>query len=499
MRTSRVKFLVGVFIGFFIIESLWLFYWHVIWGLCQKTKCLLEETQLERGRIYDRNGKVIAMNEKRYSVFADPYMVNDPVMLGNRIGEVLNKSPELYIDRLKEDLRFVWIERKLDLETANRLLSLNRRALFIEEEYRRIYLNDDMKEIIGSVDVDNNGLSGIELALDDRLKKGIDVYLSIDSILQAKINSLLEDSQKTLKFDKGIVIVMSPYTGEVLAMVNFPHTKNSAIQDIFEPGSSLKPIVASIALEEGCVREDEKFNCRPPFIIRGVSIKDAPHDVKSYDMTLKEIIEVSSNIGMAQVGMKIGVDLFYRYIVSFGFGSPTGIEIAGETSGMLPFRRDMISLTQNSFGQGIAVNALQLISSYAPLANGGYLVRPTILKSSSCNNFLNQIISSETSRKITDMLVNVVENGTGKKAKVEGIEIAGKTGTAQKVINGYYSMDRHIVSFLGYLPAYSPRYIIGVILDEPKVSKWASDTAAPLFKEIAEILLYDEQLKGEKL
>lgn len=499
MRTSRVRLLIGVFIGFFIIESLGLFYWHVIWGLRQRSKSSLGETQLERGKIYDRNGKVIAMNEVRYSVFADPYMVDDPVTLGGKIGNILNKKCEIYIDRLKEDLRFVWIERKLDLETANRLLSLNRRALFIEEEHKRIYLNNDMREIIGNVDVDNNGLSGIELALDCKLKKGIDIYLSIDSTLQAKINSLLEDSQKTLKFDRGIVIVMSPYTGEVLAMVNFPHTKNFALQDIFEPGSSFKPIVASIALEECCIKEDEKFNCRPPFIVRGVSIKDAPHDTESYDMTLEEIIKVSSNIGMAQIGMKIGLDLFYRYITSFGFGFPTGIEIAGETPGMLPSRKDVISLTQNSFGQGIAVNALQLVSSYAPLANGGYIVKPTILKATSDNNFLNQVISSETSRKITDMLVNVVENGTGRKAKIDGIKIAGKTGTAQKVIDGRYSMDRHIVSFVGYLPAYSPRYIIGVILDEPKVSKWASDTAAPLFKEIAEILLYDEQLKGERL
>lgn len=454
---------------------------------------------MERGKIYDRYGKIIAMNEPKYSVFADPYMVDDPVMLGKKIGDLLNRDAGVYIERLKKDLRFVWIERKLDLETANRLLSLKRGALFVEKEYQRLYINGDMREVIGNVDVDNNGLSGIELALDSRLKKGEDVYLSIDSVLQAKINTLLEDSQKTLGFNKGIAIVMSPWTGEVLALVNFPHTKNFAIQDMFEPGSTFKPIVASIALEEKCVSEDEKFNCRPPFVVRGVSIKDAPHEVESYDMTLEKILEVSSNIGMAQVGMKIGTDLFYRYITSFRFGSPTGVEIAGETSGMLPTRRDIISLTQNSFGQGIAVNALQLVSSYAPLANGGYIVKPTILRSLSSNNFLNQVISSETSKKITDMLVNVVDNGTGKKAKIEGVKIAGKTGTAQKVVDGCYSMDRHIVSFVGYLPAYSPRYIIGVVLDEPKVSRWASDTAAPLFKEIAEILLYNEQVKGERL
>lgn len=491
--------MIGVFIGFFVIEGLGLFYWHVIWRLYQGFECLPEEIQIERGRIYDRNGKVIVMNEVRYSIFADPYMVDDPVILGNKIGSILNKESRVYIDRLKRNLRFVWIERKLDLETANRLLSLNRRALFMKEEYKRICLSNDMKEIIGTVDVDNNGLSGVELALDSKLRGGKDVYLSIDSILQTKIHSLLEDSQESLRFDRAIVIVMSPWTGEVLAMVNFPQTKNFAIQDIFEPGSTFKPVVAAIALEEKCIDEDERFNCKPPFVIKGVSIKDAPHEVESYDMILKEIIKVSSNIGMAQVGMKIGTEIFYRYITSFGFGSPLGIEIAGETSGMLPVRKDIISLTQNSFGQGIAVSALQLVSSYAPLANGGYIVKPTIVKSSSSNNFLNQVISFETSRKITDMLINVVENGTGKKAKIEGVEIAGKTGTAQKVIDGCYSMDRHIVSFVGYLPAYSPRYIIGVILDEPKVSKWASDTAAPLFKEIAEILLYDEQLKGERL
>lgn len=489
----------GIFIVIFIVEGGTLFYWQVIWGLCLRNIYPIEEHKIERGKIYDRYGRTIATNEIRYSISADPYMVEDPIVLGNRIGKLLNKPAENYINKLKENLRFVWIERKLDRETADRLLSLKKGALFIEEEYQRIYLNPDMKEILGGVDIDNNGLSGIELALDSRLKRGEDVYLSIDSALQTKISDLLAENHNSLGFNKAIAIVMSPWTGEVLALVNFPHIKNFAIQDIFEPGSSFKPIVASIALEEKRINEDEKFNCKPPFVIKGVSIKDAPHEVKSYDMDLKEILEISSNIGMAQIGIKIGTNIFYKYISSFGFGSPTGIEIAGEVSGMLPNRRDIISLSQNSFGQGIAVNVLQLVSSYASLANGGYIVKPTILKTSSATNFLNQIISYETSRKITNMLVNVVENGTGKKAKIDGVEVAGKTGTAQKVIDGRYSMDKHIVSFVGYLPAYSPRYIIGVVLDEPKVSKWASDTAAPLFKKIAEILLYDEQLKGENL
>ncbi|MGC8971534.1 MAG: peptidoglycan D,D-transpeptidase FtsI family protein [bacterium] len=485
----------GFFIVFFIIEGVVLFYWQIIWGLYIRNRCPTKEYNTERGKIYDRYGRVIATNEKCYSVFADPYMVKDPIVLGDKIGKLLNKPPENYINKLKENLRFVWIERKLDRETADRLLSLKRGVLFIEEEYRRLYLNSDMKEILGNVDIDNNGLSGIELALEDRLKRGEDIYLSIDSTLQTKISDLLAEQYNPLGFNKAIAIVMSPWTGEILALVNFPHIKNFAIQDIFEPGSSFKPIVASIALEEKCIDENEKFNCTPPFVIKGVSIKDAPHEVKSYNMNLKEILEISSNIGMAQIGIKIGIDIFYRYVSSFGLGSPTGIEIAGEVSGMLPTRKDIISLSQNSFGQGIAVNALQLVSSYAPLANGGYIVKPTILRTFSATNFLNQIISYETSRKITDMLVNVVENGTGRKAKIDGVKVAGKTGTAQKVIDGRYSMERHIVSFVGYLPAYSPRYIIGVILDEPKVSKWASDTAAPLFKKIAEILLYEEQLR----
>lgn len=498
MNTRRIKILIGVFIFAFVVEGAVLFYWQVLWGLCSKRfESSLEERRVERGKIYDRYGRIMVTNEVRYSVFADPYMVDDPVGLGNKIGELLGKPANLYIDKLRENLRFVWIERKLNRETADRLLSLKKGVFFLEEEHQRLCLNPDVREIIGDVDIDNKGLSGIELALDDRLKNGEDIYLSIDSVLQAKINDLLLESQKSLGFKKGIVIVMSPWTGELLALVNFPHTKNFAIQDIFEPGSSFKPIVASIALEERCINEEERFNCRPPFVVRGVSIKDAPHEVESYDMTLKEILEVSSNIGMAQVGIKIGTDIFYRYISSFGFGTTTGIEIAGEASGMLPSRRDVITLTQNSFGQGIAMSALQLVSSYAPLANGGYIVKPTILRTSTSVNFLNQILSSETSRKITDILVNVVENGTGKKARIDGIEIAGKTGTAQKIIDGRYSMDRSIVSFIGYLPAYHPRYIIGVILDEPEVGRWASDTAAPLFKKVAEILLYDERLKGE--
>lgn len=497
MNIRRLELLVVIFILIFIAEGGALFYWQIIWKPTDNFYLDREDKIVERGRIYDRRGRVVTMNELRCSVFADPSLINDPEYVGMEIGKLLGRPGDIYIDKLKQKSRFVWIERKISKNLAERLVSIDRDAIFMEEEYSRVYLDYNMNEILGCVDIDNRGISGIELALDERLSKGEDVYLSIDTVLQSKIDALLSKSKQTLGFDKGIVIVMSPYTGEVLALVNYPHSRNFAIQDVFEPGSSFKPIVASIALEEKCVREDERFNCKPPFIIRGVSIKDAPHQVDSYNMTLKEILEVSSNIGMAQVGLRIGLSNFYKYLSIFGFGSHTGIELPGETPGLLPGVRNEISITQNSFGQGIGVNALQLVSSYAPLANGGYLVRPTILKSSSNKNFLNQIISSETSRKITEMLVNIVENGTGKKAKIDGVKIAGKTGTAQKVINGRYSMEHHIMSFIGYLPAYCPKFIIGVILDEPKVSRWASDTAAPLFKEIAEILLYDESLRGD--
>lgn len=497
MSIGRLRLLLVIFIALFIIEGGALFYWQIIWK--PKSNPYFNNNELsERGKIYDRKGRIIAMNELRYYVYADPLLIDDPESVGRKIARLLGKPEQNYIDRLKQKARFVWVERKLDKSLAERLVSIDRRALFIGEEYHRIYLDYNMGEILGCVDIDNNGLSGIELALNERLKNGEDIYLSIDSVLQSKIDALLFKNKQTLDFNKGIVIVMSPYTGEVLALVNCPHNKNYAVQDVFEPGSSFKPIIASIALEEKCVREDEKFNCKPPFIVKGVSIKDAPHQADSYYMDIREIIRISSNIGMAQIGLRIGSSRFYRYLSAFGFGSYTGIELSGETPGLLPQRRDEIYITQNSFGQGIGVNALQLVSSYAPLANGGYLVRPTILRVSSKKRFLNQIISSETSKKITDMLVDVVENGTGVKAKIDGLKIAGKTGTAQKVINGRYSMENHIMSFIGYLPAYCPKFIIGVILDEPKVSRWASDTAAPLFKEIAEILLYDESLKGDE-
>lgn len=481
----------------FTVEGGALFYWQIIWD--PKSNSYLDNDRLvERGKIYDRKGRVIAMNELRYYVYADPSLIDDPEATGKRIAKMLGKPEQNYIDKLKQKSRFVWIERKLNRDLAERLVAIDKKALFMGEEYCRIYLDYNISEIIGYVDIDNNGLSGIELALNERLKDGEDVYLSIDSVLQSKIDALLLKSREILGFNKGIAIVMSPYTGEILALVNCPHSRNFAVQDVFEPGSSFKPVVASIALEEGCVREDEKFNCKPPFTIKGISIKDAPHQLDSYEMDLREIIKVSSNIGMAQIGLKIGPSKFYKYISAFGFGSYTGIELPAETPGILPQRKDEISIVQNSFGQGIGVNALQLVSSYAPFANGGYLVRPTILRTLSERRFLNQIISSETAEKITDMLVDVVENGTGVKAKIDGVKVAGKTGTAQKVIDGHYSMERHVMSFIGYLPAYSPKFIVGVILDEPKISRWASDTAAPLFKEIAEILMYDESLEGGK-
>jgi len=480
----------------FLLEGVGLFYWQVIKSNDFDRKFNLdEETVYIRGKIYDRLGKVLATNELTYSVFADPSLTKDPIQLGKKLNKILGNKKD-YPDKLSSNKRFVWIARKIDKKKVESIVSLDKNTFFIKQEYKRVYIDQEIVDILGGVDIDNNGLSGIELTMNSILKEGKDVFLSIDAVLQSKINKLLSNSESYLGFKKGIVIVMSPYTGEVLALVNFPHTKNFAIQDIFEPGSSLKPIIASIALEENRVKMEDKFDCKPPFKINGVTIKDAPHSVKSYNLNLKEIIEVSSNIGMAQIGFKIGTDLLYKYLYAFGFGHTTGIELPNETPGLFPQDRNLTVLTQNSFGQGIGVNALQFVASYVPLANGGYLVRPTLIKREE-KRFLNQIISETTARKITDMLVNVVENGTGKKAYIERIKIAGKTGTAQKVVNGCYSMEKNIVSFIGYLPAYSPKYLIGVILDEPNLSQWASDTAVPLFKDIAEMLLYTEYVRGE--
>lgn len=480
----------------FLVEGGGLFYWQVIRSNnFDRRFSLDEENVYTRGNIYDRFGRVLATNELTYSVFADPSLIRDPTQLSRELNKIL-ENREDYTVKLNSDKRFVWIARKIDRKKAESIVSLDKNAFFIKQEYKRICIDQEMADLLGGVDIDNNGLSGVELTMDGILKEGKDVFLSIDATIQSKINELLANAKSYLGFKKGIAIVMSPYTGEVFAMVNFPHIKNFAVQDIFEPGSSLKPIIASTALEENRVKMEDKFNCKPPFKINGVTIKDAPHSIKSYNLNLEEIVEVSSNIGMAQIGLKIGVDLFYKYLYAFGFGHSTGIELPNETPGLFPQDRNLISLTQNSFGQGIGVNALQLVASYVPLANGGYLVKPTIIRKEE-RRLINQIISETTAVKITDMLVNVVENGTGKKAYIEGIKVAGKTGTAQKAINGVYSMEKHIVSFIGYLPAYSPKYIIGIILDEPNLSQWASDTAAPLFKEIARILLYSERVRGE--
>ncbi|MGB9681735.1 MAG: peptidoglycan D,D-transpeptidase FtsI family protein [bacterium] len=496
MSARRIELIAVIFMAMFLLEGGGLFYWQVIRSSdLNKRYILNEENAPVRGKIYDRFGRTLVINELKYSVFADPSLIKDPIDVGRKLNKILGNREDYKI-RLSRDKRFVWIARKLDKKDAEDILAIDRNAFFIRQEYKRIYIDQEIPDILGGVDIDNNGLSGVELTMNDVLKEGKDVYLSIDSALQSKIEELLLRSKSSIGFKRGIVIVLSPHTGEILALVNLPHIKDFAVQDIFEPGSSLKPIVASIALEEDKVKMEDRFNCRPPFKISGVTIKDAPHSVSSYELNLKEIIEVSSNIGMAQVGLKIGTNLFYKYLYAFGFGHITGVELPNETPGLFPRDINLISLTQNSFGQGIGVSAIQLVSSYIPLANGGYLVGPTIIKRERIDS-IKQVISTVTAKKITELLISVVKEGTGKKASIEGMEIAGKTGTAQKVINGCYSNEKGIMSFIGYLPALSPKYIIGVILDEPNSSRWASDTAAPLFKEIAKMLLYGEYIRGE--
>ena len=304
---------------------------------------------------------------------------------------------------------------------------------------------------------------------------------------------------------------MDPKTGEVLAMANYPQfnpndissypqadLKNKAIVDTYEPGSTFKVFLLAAALEEGVVKPGDKFFCENGSMEFAGKVIHDTH--KHGTLTVREIMKVSSNIGAAKIAVKLGKERYHGYLSSFGFGSPTGIELKGEGSGILRSMKtwSKLELANISFGQGVSVTPLQLTTAFSAIANGGYLMKPYLVKDildkdgkvikRNQPQIVKKIISGETALKVTEMLRDAVaEGGTGTAAALAGYDVAGKTGTAQKVSGGRgYAGNKHVASFIGFVPAQSPKLVVLVAIDEPEGVQYGGVVAAPVFKAIAE-------------
>lgn len=505
------------------------------------------ELEPRRGIIYDRKLRPLGTNVNVDSLYAIPTDITDKEEFIRRLAPVLKLDYSYLRDRIYRKKSFSWIARKLSSQQVEAVKSLKLEGLGFIKESKRCYPNGFLGcHVIGFAGLDNLGLEGVELYYDSYLrgspgfalflrdarqkklelwekmvlpKDGYNVILTIDEVMQYIAERELDKMCRDFRVAGASIVVMNPHTGEILALANRPSfdlnaassvevniRRNRAVCDLFEPGSAFKIVTACAAIEENKVREETKFFCE------NGSYRVANHILHDHRphgwLTFKEVIKQSSNIGTTKVAQGLGPVLLYHYIRLFGFGSKLGIDLPGEVSGMIkpPAAWSKTSIGAVPIGQEVGVNALQLVSAISVIANGGLLMKPYIVKEiqdkyaekikESHPTVINKVISADTANRVKEILVGVVENGTGKLASIEGFQVAGKTGTAQKLEpDGRYSHRKFVASFIGFVPSDDPVIAICIIADEPRPYYFGGVVCAPVFKRVAtDILKYLEIL-----
>jgi cell division protein FtsI (penicillin-binding protein 3) len=504
-----------------------------------------------RGPITDRNGKEFVTNLKIPSIFAVPRAMKEEerVALSREIAKILGLDRKWVMERLSRDKSFVWLKRRVTFEEADKIRKLKCPELGVLEEYKRFYPQGTMlAQVLGFSTVDNQGVEGLERSLDGDLRgkpgmrltqrdalgreikafemkslpvaDGNRVVLTIDQHLQYLTEKALEKAFKQWKAKGAWAVVMDPKTGEILAMANQPGydpnhyakvgpdaKRNRAITDMYEPGSVFKIVAASGALNDGVVTPETTFFCENGKWNYGFKVL---RDVHAYGvLPMMEVIVKSSNIGTVKIALKMGAEKFQNYVKGFGFGALTGIDLAGEAPG---YTRPTSQWSKTSpynipMGQEVMVTSIQMLTAMSVIANGGYLVKPYIVSKiqdsagvtiKEKKPFIKRrVIKPETAATMREILTQVVERGTGTKAKIPDVLVGGKTGTAQKVLPGGkgYSHDAFISSFIGFAPADNPRYAMVVSLDEARPLYYGGTVAAPVFKEVMEAALLTQSAK----
>jgi cell division protein FtsI (penicillin-binding protein 3) len=498
----------------------------------------------KRGTICDRKGNDLAVSIEVDSVYADARKVEHVRNAAREIARILTIDREDLQKRLKGRKSFEWIQRKISSQEAEQIKALHLSGVSFLKENRRFYPNGPLAaHVIGFVGLDSKGLEGAEFQYDTQLngknqvwKMARDamgreialgeasyekedhyqnVFLTLDKQIQYVAENELNQAVQRWEAKEGFVIAMNPMTGEILAMASYPSFnpnqflqyrskswRNRAISDIFEPGSLFKVFLAAAALEEKVVSPSDAFYCENgAYRVYDRTI----HDLSKHGwLTFQKIMKHSSNIGASKVGEKLGKERFYRYISAFGFGEKTQVGLPGEGKGIVHHPRywSPVALDTISFGQGISVTGIQLVTALSAIANGGALMRPYAVEKLTNEEgkvvrrfeptAVRKVISEETAKKVTALLTATTgKGGTGEGAVPEGYTIAGKTGTAQKVearSNGYLE-DRFICGFMGFAPLEDPKIALLVILNEPQGAVTGGRVAAPLFKAIMEKVL----------
>ncbi|MFA5088454.1 MAG: penicillin-binding transpeptidase domain-containing protein [Candidatus Omnitrophota bacterium] len=492
-----------------------------------------------RGTIFDRKMRPLAFNVTVSSLYVNPKIMSDKderIAL-RELPHLLNIDSHIIRQRINKKKYFVWIARKLAPESAEKIKKLNIPGLGFVKESKRFYPNQSLAaHIIGFAGMDNDGLEGIELKYDKYLKgepgwsqmlrdarqrellieknyvaprDGFNLVLTIDETIQYLAERALDKAFKQHNARGATIIIMNPKTGEILALANRPtynlsdfrksnleNRTNRAVSYVYEPGSVFKIVAATAALEGDVAKEKDKFFCENgSFRVGNHILHDhVPHGT----LTLKEVFEQSSNIGVTKITQKIGPEKFYEYGRRFRFGINTGIDLAGEVPGTFkkPSEWSRTSIGAIPIGHEVTVTPLQLVCAVAAIANEGVYMQPFVVKYIKDNKdqiidafeprALSQVMTPETAQRVKNILVGAVENGTGKKAQIKGVAVAGKTGTAQKIVSGAYSHGKFYASFIGFAPAENPLVAAVVVFDEPHPNHYGGTVAAPVFQEVIE-------------
>ena len=493
-----------------------------------------------RGAILDRNGQKLAVSEDAVSVFATPYQVEDAPAAAAKLARVLEADQQEILEHLAADSGFEYLARKVDLPTAQRVEDLDLAGIGALPDSRRIYPEGELaSQVIGTVGIDNQGLTGLEAAEDEVLRGtdgerevtrdalgdelerdttaasavGSDLTLTIDGSIQAVTEQVIREIGETYEPAGATAIVMDPRTSQILAMANWPSVdpykldeanpddlKNMATSFTYEPGSTFKAFTVAGALEEKVVKPTTTFGLAPTITVADRTIEEA-HPRGPATMSVAEILKQSSNVGAVTIGLELnemrGDDAFDRWIRAFGFGEPTGIDFPGEEQGIVlsPDEYSGSSMGNLPIGQGLAVTPIQMASAYAAIANGGTLRAPQLLLAEDGEpveaDAGERVISERSSERLSEMLEGVFEaGGTASAVQVPGYVLAGKTGTAQKVVDGTYSDTQYVGSFVGFAPAEDPRLLVAVVVDNPPYGMhYGGTVAAPAFGEIAKFAL----------
>lgn len=559
-KRLTITLLIGLFI-FFIIDVR-LGYVQFFMGnmLTDKAKDLWSRNipfEPERGEIIDRNGVALATNQSAPTVYVVPRQIENPAEAAEKLARVLNMSVEKayryitkqsMIERIPEG-------RKLSFNKANEVRSLKLKGVYIAEDSKRHYpFGAYLSHVLGFTGIDNQGLMGLELSYDKELSgergsvqffsdakgrrlpdmsddydapiDGAHLKLTIDSKIQTIMERELDDAEAKYNPDGIIAIAMDPNNGEILGMASRPtfhpeefqivpqeiYNRNLPIWSTYEPGSTFKIITLAAALEEGKVDLDNELFFDPGHAkVGGRKLrcwKSGGHG----SQTFLEVVQNSCNPGFVELGERLGKEKLFEYIKKFGFGSKTGIDLAGEGTGIL-FNLDRVGPVEQattSFGQGVSVTPIQQVAAVAAAVNGGTLYQPYIAKElvdpvtgevimRKSPTAKRKVISSETSQKIRHTLESVVAQGTGRNAFIESFRVGGKTGTAQKAKDGVYLKNNHIVSFIGFAPADDPQIVIYAAVDNPKGTvQFGGTVAAPIVGNMMEDSLRALEVKPRK-